>query len=287
VIHIAIEPKTQADQKNLAESLRKLAVEDPSFHVRQDEDTGQTVISGMGELHLEIIVDRLLREFQVDAHVGKPQVAYKETLADAIQTQALYDKPLGGKNAFGKVELRVEPAERGEGCSFTGKLPDGSIPKEFIPAIERGVVEAMQSGPLAGYPVVDLKVKLTGGAFREGESNEMAFKIAASMAVQKGLAEGDMRLLEPMMAVEVITPEESVGDVISDLNTRRGRILGTEFHGNVQIMKVEVPLAEMFGYSTDLRSKTQGRATHSMQFKQYEFVPKNVAREIIERLRGF
>jgi elongation factor G len=287
VIHIAIEPKTQADQEKLSDSLKKLAVEDPSFAVRQDSDTGQTIISGMGELHLEIIVDRLLREFSVDAHVGKPQVAYKETFTVPLDAQAVYDRQLGNKAMFAEVRLRVEPAERGKGVRFKSTVTDGSVPREFVPAVERGVIEALQSGPLAGYPVVDATVTLFKGDFREGESNDLAFKIAASMALQRGMQETKMALLEPLMAVEIVAPDDFLGEVIGDLNTRRGRILGTEIRGRTQIVDAEVPLAEMFGYSTDLRSRTQGRATHTMMFKQYDEVPAGVAKEIISRVRGY
>ena len=287
VIHIAIEPKTQADQEKLSDSLKKLAIEDPSFAVRQDSDTGQTIISGMGELHLEIIVDRLLREFSVDAHVGKPQVAYKETFTVPLDAEAVYDRQLGNKAMFAEVRFRVEPAGRGKGVRFKSTVTDGSVPREFVPAVERGVIEALQSGPLAGYPVVDATVTLRKGAFREGESNDLAFKIAASMALQRGMQETKMALLEPLMAVEIVAPDEFLGEVIGDLNMRRGRILGTEIRGTVQIGDAEVPLAEMFGYSTDLRSRTQGRATHTMMFKQYDEVPAGVAKEIISRVRGY
>ena len=287
VIHIAIEPKTQADQKNLSESLKKLAIEDPSFGVMQDEETGQTIISGMGELHLEIIVDRLLREFQVDAHVGKPQVAYKETIVEEDVFQTTYQRQVGNKTVYAKVKLKVEPAERGSGVSFTSSITDGSVPREFIPAIERGVIEATQSGPIAGYQLVDINFELIDGDFREGESNDMAFKVAASLAVQHGFRDAKLVLLEPLMTVDIVTPEEHIGDVIADLNSRRGRILGTEIKGKLQIVDAEVPLSEMFGYSTDIRSKTQGRATYTMQFRKYEKVPDQVAREIIARIRGF
>ena len=287
VIHIAIEPKTAADQEKLGDSLKKLAIEDPSFHVRQDPDTGQTIISGMGELHLEIVVDRLLREFQVDAHVGKPQVAYKETLAEPATFKEVYERAVGGRAVYAKVELEVSPAERGAGFSFESGIRDGSVPKELIPAIERGAVEATQSGPLAGYPVVDLAVKLVKGAFREGESNDLAFKVAASMAIQKGMQQAKVSLLEPIMAVEIVAPEDFLGDVIADLNGRRGQIQRTEVRGKMQIVDAEVPLAAMFGYSTDIRSRTQGRATYTMQFKQYEVVPEQIAKEIISRIRGY
>jgi elongation factor G len=241
----------------------------------------------MGELHLEIIVDRLLREFSVDAHVGKPQVAYKEAFGGPLEIRETYERQLGSKAMFAAVRLTVEPTERGAGVRFKNAVTDGSVPREFAASVERGAIEALQSGPLAGFPVVDAKVTLVGGSSREGESNDLAFKVVASMALQKGMRETKMVLLEPLMAVEIVAPDEFLGEVIGDLNTRRGRILGTQARAGTQIVDAEVPLAEMFGYSTDLRSRTQGRATHTMQFKQYETVPESVSKEVIARVRGY
>ena len=282
VISIAIEAKTKEDQEKLSMALNKLALEDPSFSVRIDEETGQTIISGMGELHLEIIVDRLRREFKVDCNVGKPQVAYKETITKSTKVEGKYIKQSGGRGQYGHVWLEIEPNERGKGFEFINKITGGVIPKEYIPAVEAGVKEAMERGVLAGYPVVDVKVTLFDGSYHEVDSSEMAFKIAASQAFQEGAKKCNPILLEPIMKVEVTTPEEYMGDVIGDLNSRRAKIQGMDVRGNVRVIKAEVPLATMFGYSTDLRSLTQGRGTFTMQFSHYEPLPQNVAEEIIK-----
>ena len=279
VIAIAIEPKTKVDQERLGGALQRLAAEDPSFRVTTDEETAQTLISGMGELHLEIIVDRLLREFKVDANVGKPQVAYKETIRKAVEQESRFVRQTGGRGQYGHVVLQVEPLEAGKGFEFVDGTKGGVIPREYIPAIEKGVVEAMSSGVLAGYPVVDVRARLTFGSYHDVDSSEMAFKIAGSMAFREAMGKASPVLLEPMMSLEVVTPEDFMGEVISDINRRRGRIVGQEPRGNTQVVSGTVPLAEMFGYATDLRSRTQGRATFTMQFSHYEAVPKGVGPE--------
>ncbi|RME66950.1 MAG: elongation factor G [Nitrospirae bacterium] len=286
VISVAIEPKTKADQEKLSQALQKLAQEDPSFRVSYDEETGQTLISGMGELHLEIIVDRLTREFKVEANVGKPQVAYRETIKTSAKAEGKFIRQTGGRGQYGHVFIEVEPLGQGKGFEFVDKIVGGRIPKEYIPAVEKGVIEAMERGVIAGYPVVDVKVTLYDGSYHEVDSSEMAFKIAASMAFKDAAAKAQPVLLEPIMSVEVVTPEEYMGDVIGDLNARRGKVQGMEKRGNSQVIRSLVPLAEMFGYATDLRSKTQGRATYTMQFSHYEEVPKNIAESIIEKKRG-
>ncbi|BCB95514.1 elongation factor G [Dissulfurispira thermophila] len=286
VIAVAIEPKTKADQEKLSVSLAKLAQEDPSFKVSYDEETGQTIISGMGELHLEIIVDRLMREFKVSANVGKPQVAYKETIKGSAKVEGKFVRQSGGRGQYGHVWLDVEPLERGKGFEFVNKIVGGAIPKEYIPAVEKGIKEAMDSGVLAGYPVVDVRATLFDGSYHEVDSSEMAFKIAGSMAFKEGAKKAQVTLLEPIMSVEVVTPEEYMGDVIGDLNSRRGKIQSMEKRGNSQVIKAMVPLSEMFGYATDLRSKTQGRATYTMQFSHYEDVPKNISDSIVAKAKG-
>ncbi len=287
VIDIAIEPKTVADQEKLGASLAKLAVEDPSFRVRVDSESGQTIIAGMGELHLEIIVDRLLREFKVDANVGKPQVAYRETITREVESEGKYIRQSGGKGQYGHIWLRLAPNEPGKGLHFENEIVGGKVPREFITAAERGVAESMQSGVLAGYPLVDIRVTAFDGSFHDVDSSEVAFKIAGSMALRDGAARAGPALLEPVMACEVVTPEEFMGDVIGDLNARRGKILGMEPKpGGVQVIDAQVPLSTMFGYSTDLRSRTQGRATYTMQFSHYAQVPKAIADELIARVRG-
>jgi elongation factor G len=283
VISIAIEPKTKADQERLGGSLQKLAAEDPSFRIATNQETGQTLISGMGELHLEIIVDRLLREFRVDANVGKPQVAYKETIRKTAEYEEKFVRQTGGRGQYGHCVLRIEPLPAGGGFEFVDGTKGGVIPREYIPAIEKGVREAMESGVLAGYPVVDVKVTVTFGSYHEVDSSEMAFKIAGSMAFKGAMAQASPVVLEPIMSVEVVTPEEFMGDVIGDLNRRRGRIAGQEPRGNTQVISATVPLAEMFGYATDLRSRTQGRATFTMQFSHYEPVPKGVGPETLRQ----
>jgi elongation factor G len=283
VISIAIEPKTKADQERLGGSLAKLAAEDPSFRISTNTETGQTLISGMGELHLEIIVDRLLREFKVDANVGKPQVAYKETVRKAVEHESKFIRQTGGRGQYGHVVLRVEPLAAGGGYEFVDGTKGGVIPREYIPAIEKGVKEAMESGVLAGYPVVDVKSTVTYGSYHEVDSSEIAFKIAGSMAFKEAMAKASPVILEPIMSLEVVTPEEFMGDVISDINRRRGRISGQEPRGNTQVISAVAPLAEMFGYATDVRSRTQGRATFTMQFSHYEPVPKGIGPEALRQ----
>ncbi len=286
VISIAIEPKTQGDQEKLGLSLQRLAQEDPSFAVRIDDETGQTIISGMGELHLEIIVDRLLREFKVEANVGKPQVSYKETILGEAEAEGKYIKQAGGRGQYGHVLLRVTPNELGKGFEFINSLTGDVIPKEFVPAIQKGVVEALDNGVLAGYPVVDVKVEVYGGSFHDVDSSEIAFKIAASMAFKEACRKAGMAMLEPMMDTEVVAPEEFMGDVIGDLNARRGKILNMMPRGHLQVIKALVPLAHMFGYSTDVRSRSQGRATYTMQFARFEQVPKMIADGLVAKILG-
>jgi len=287
VIDIAIEPKTKAEQDKLGQALAKLAEEDPTFRVRTDSETGQTIIAGMGELHLEVIVDRLLREFKVEANVGKPQVAYRETAGKpAERVDMKFARQSGGRGQYGHVVINVLPQQPGDGYEFESKIVGGSIPKEYVPSVDKGIQEALSSGILAGFPVVDVKVELIDGSYHEVDSSEMAFKIAGSMAIKEGLRKASPILLEPMMAVEVVTPEDFMGDVIGDLNRRRGHIENMEPRGNAQVVRAKVPLSEMFGYATDLRSKTQGRAAYTMQFKAYEQVPKSVADEIVSKVGG-
>ncbi len=284
VIDLAIEPLTRADQDKLGTALMKLSEEDPTFRVKTDHETGQTIISGMGELHLEIIVDRLKREFKVEANVGKPQVAYRETILGTAEVEGKYIKQTGGRGQYGHVWIRIKPNEPGKGYQFINSIVGGVIPKEYIPAVDKGIQEAMQSGVLAGYPVVDIVVELFDGSFHEVDSSEMAFKVAASIAFKDACKKAKPVLLEPIMDVEVVTPEDYMGDVVGDLNRRRGRILAMDQRGNAKVIKAEVPLAEMFGYATDLRSFTQGRASYTMQFKHYEQVPTNIANEIISKV---
>ena len=286
VISIAIEPKTKADQEKLGISLSKLASEDPSFRVKTDEETGQTIISGMGELHLEIIVDRLFREFKVDANVGKPQVAYRETISKKVKSEGKFVRQSGGRGQFGHVWLEIEPQEPGKGYEFVDAIKGGVVPREYIPAVDKGIKEALDSGVMAGYPVVDIKVTLIDGSYHEVDSSEMAFKIAGSMGFKEGCHRASPVILEPIMSVEVVVPEDYMGDVIGDLNSRRGRIMGMEGRSGAQVVTAMVPLAQMFGYSTDLRSATQGRATYSMTFDHYEQVPKSVAEEIVAKVKG-
>lgn len=283
VISVAIEPKTSADQDRMSDALHKLAEEDPTFHVRTDQDTGQTIISGMGELHLEVLVDRMLREFRVQARVGKPQVAYRESITQPVErAEYRYVKQTGGRGQYGHVVLELEPAEMGTGITFKNDIVGGVIPKEFIGAVEKGVREAAEAGILAGYPVTDIHVRLYDGSYHEVDSSEMAFKMAASLAFKEGIQKGKPILLEPIMKVEVVIPEEFLGDIIGQLNARRGVILGTEIRpGNTQAIRAMVPLAEMFGYATDLRSATQGRGAFTMEFDHYAQVAENVAKEII------
>ena len=286
VIAVAIEPKTKADEEKLGLSLNRLALEDPTFRVHTDPDTTQTIIAGMGELHLEIIVDRLLREFKVEANVGKPQVAFKETIRRKAQAEGRFVRQTGGRGQYGHVWIEVEPQEPGKGFEFVNKIVGGAIPREFIPAVEKGIREAMESGILAGYPMVDVKVTLTDGSYHEVDSSELAFKIAGSMAFKTACKHAHPVLLEPIMEVEVVVPEEYMGDVIGDLNSRRGRIVAMDARVGSQVIRASVPLAEMFGYATDLRSATQGRATYTMQFARYEEVPAAIAEEIMAKVQG-
>ena len=283
VISIAVEPKSQADQEKMGLALSKLAAEDPSFKVRTDDETGQTIISGMGELHLDIIVDRMKREFKVECNVGNPQVAYRETLRKSVEVEGKFVRQSGGRGQFGHVWLRIEPQEEGAGYEFVNEIVGGVVPKEFIPAVDKGIQEQMRSGVLAGYPVLDVKVTLFDGSYHDVDSSEMAFKIAGSMGFKKGAAEANPVLLEPTMKVEVTTPEDWMGDVVGDINRRRGMIEGMEDGvAGVKIIRAKVPLSEMFGYATDLRSQTQGRASYSMEFFNYSEAPNNVAQAIIE-----
>ncbi len=283
VIHVAVEPKTKADQEKMGIALGKLAQEDPSFRVRTDEESGQTIISGMGELHLEIIVDRMKREFNVEANVGKPQVAYRETIKKAIEQEGKYIRQSGGRGQYGHVKIKIEPREPGEGFEFHNAIVGGIIPKEYIPAVEKGIVEQMENGVIAGYPVVDVKVTLYDGSFHEVDSSEMAFKVAGSMAFKEGAKKATPILLEPIMKVEVVTPEDYMGDVMGDLNRRRGILQGMDENPTGKIINAQVPLSEMFGYATDLRSLSQGRATYTMEFSKYTEAPANIAEAVIQQ----
>ncbi|WP_292993154.1 elongation factor G [Nitrosomonas sp.] len=283
VIHVAVEPKTKVDQEKMGIALNRLAQEDPSFRVRSDEESGQTIISGMGELHLEIIVDRMKREFGVEANVGAPQVAYREAIKKLVEIEGKFVKQSGGRGQYGHVWLRMEPNETGKGFEFIDQIKGGSVPREYIPAVEKGLLETLPSGVLAGYPVVDVKVTLFDGSYHDVDSNENAFKMAASIAFKDGMRKANPVLLEPMMAVEVESPEDFMGNVVGDLSSRRGMIQGMEDVPGFKVIRAEVPLAEMFGYSTALRSATQGRATYSMEFKHYSEAPKNVAEAIINK----
>jgi elongation factor G len=286
VISVAVEPKTKADQEKMGIALGKLAAEDPSFRVHTDEESGQTIISGMGELHLEILVDRMMREFKVEAEVGAPQVAYRESIKNEVEQEYKYAKQSGGRGQFGHVYLRIKPGEAGSGYTFNNEIKGGVIPREFIPAVEKGCEEAMANGILAGYPIEDVEVTLYDGSYHDVDSSEMAFKLAASMGFKEGARKANPAILEPMMKVEVEVPEDFMGDVIGDLNRRRGQVNNMGDRSGNKIVDAFVPLSEMFGYSTDLRSNTQGRATYSMEFDHYEEVPKNVADEIIKKRNG-
>ncbi|MDQ6784146.1 MAG: elongation factor G [Actinomycetota bacterium] len=287
VIHVAVEPKTKVDQDKLSRALQSLSEEDPTFQVHSDEETNQTIIGGMGELHLEVLVDRMLREFRVDANVGKPQVAYRETVKDTVtKVETRYIRQTGGKGQYGHVVLTLEPTGPGGGYEFVDKISGGMIPKEYIPSVDAGIQDAMQSGVLAGYPTVDIRATLTYGSYHDVDSSEMAFKIAGSMCYKDAARKAHPILLEPVMAVEVRTPEDYMGDVIGNISSRRGRVEGMDQLGNTQVVRAQVPLAEMFGYATDLRSRTQGRATYTMQFNSYQEVPTSVATEIVARVRG-
>jgi elongation factor G len=287
VISVAIEPKTKGDQDKLGKALSSLSDEDPTFQVRTDDETGQTIISGMGELHLEVLVDRMMREFNVAANVGKPQVAYRETITKPVERVVLrYVRQTGGRGQYAHVVINVEPTGPGGGYEFVDQIKGGVIPREYIPAVDSGIIEAMEGGVLAGYPLVDLRVTLIDGSYHEVDSSEMAFTIAGSMALKDAAKKAAPVLLEPVMKVEVVTPEDYMGDVIGDLSSRRGRVAGMEQRGNAQVVSATVPLAEMFGYATDLRSATQGRATYTMQFDSYQQVPESIAQEIVARVRG-
>jgi elongation factor G len=284
VISVAVEPKSKSDQDKLGTGLQRLAEEDPTFRVTSDEETGQTLIGGMGELHLEIIVDRLKREFNVDANVGRPQVAYRETVGKKVESiRGKFVRQTGGKGQYGDAVINLEPAGQAEGYEFVDKIVGGVIPREFIKPSEAGMREALENGVLAGYPMVDVKVQLVYGSYHDVDSSEMAFKIAGSMAVKEAARQAHPVLLEPVMEVEVVTPADFLGDVIGDLSSRRGKVGGMTQRGDAQVVSAHVPLAEMFGYSTQLRSMTQGRAVYSMQFDHYEDVPKNIAEEIISK----
>jgi len=286
VIQLAVEPKTKADQEKLGMAIQKLAQEDPTFRVATDPETGQTILSGMGELHLEIIVDRMMREFGVAANVGKPQVAYRETIRKEAEAEGRFVKQTGGHGQYGHVKIRVEPMPTGTGFEFVNEVYGGSIPKEYIKPSEAGIKEALEGGVLAGYPMSDLKVTLYDGSYHDVDSSEIAFKIAGSMALKAAAKRAKPVLLEPIMAVEVVVPEEYMGDVIGDLNSRRGRIEGMELRGTTQIIKSMVPLSEMFGYATELRSRTQGRGSFTMHFGKYEDVPSAIGEEIVNRVQG-
>jgi elongation factor G len=286
VIKVAIEPKTKADQEKMSIALGRLAEEDPTFQVQTNEETGQTEISGMGELHLEVLVDRMMREYKVDANVGRPQVSYRETVrGEAKKVEGRFVRQTGGSGQYGIVYIDIEPAP-GEGFDFVNKIKGGAVPSEFIPAVEKGVEEALPNGVKAGFPMVDVRVTLVDGKYHDTDSSEIAFKVAGSLAFQEAAKRAKPVLLEPVFAVEVVTPEEFMGDVIGDLNRRRGRVEGMEPRGNAQVVKAHVPLSEMFGYATDVRSMTQGRATYTMQFDRYEEVPTNIAERVIEARTG-
>ncbi|MEM1334023.1 MAG: elongation factor G, partial [Actinomycetota bacterium] len=286
VIHVAIEPKTKSDQEKLGKALKSLSDEDPTFRIRTDHETGQTVISGMGELHLEVLVDRMQREFNVEATIGKPQVAYRETITkEALNVEYRHIKQSGGSGQFAVVKINLKP-NPGGGYEFDDQITGGRIPREYIQPTNQGLESALDNGVLAGYSTVDVKVELVDGQYHDVDSSEMAFKLAGQQAFRKAAEMAKPVLLEPIMAVEVVTPEEYMGDVLGDLSSRRGRVGGMEARGNTQVVNAEVPLSEMFGYSTDLRSRTQGRATYTMQFDKYQEVPSNIAEEIVKRVRG-
>jgi elongation factor G len=287
VIHVAVEPKTKADQDKLSKALQALSEEDPTFQVHTDDETAQTVIGGMGELHLEVLVDRMLREFRVDANVGKPQVAYRETITSGVEkVEVRYIRQTGGRGQYGHVVISLDPTGPGGGYEFVDKITGGVVPKEYIPSVDAGIQDALTSGVLAGYPMVDVRATLTFGSYHDVDSSEMAFKIAGSMALKEAAKRAKPVLLEPIMHVEVVTPDDYLGDVVGDLNKRRGRVEGMDQRGTSQVIRAQVPLSEMFGYATDLRSRTQGRATYTMQFHSYQQVPENISKEIVARVRG-
>jgi elongation factor G len=286
VIHVAIEPKAKADSDKLAEALAKLSEEDPTLRVATNEETGQNIISGMGELHLEIVIERMRREYKVEANIGKPQVAYKETIRKKVTAEGKFIRQSGGRGQYGHVVIELEPNEKGKGFEFENGIVGGVIPREYIRPVEQGIAEAMRNGVLAGYPVEDVKVRLFDGSFHAVDSSEMAFKVAGSMAFKNAARKADPAILEPIMAVEVVTPEEYMGDVMGDLNSRRGKIVGMSPRKDAQVIKSLVPLAEMFGYSTILRSMTQGRAIYSMELSHYDEAPKSISDQIIEKVKG-
>lgn len=286
VISVAIEPKTKADQDKMGIALNKLAEEDPTFRTRTDQETGQTIISGMGELHLEIIVDRMVREFKVEANVGKPEVAYKETIRNKVKAEGKFVRQSGGRGQYGHVWVEFEPLERGAGYVFENKIVGGVVPREYVAPVDAGIKEAMLNGVVAGYPMIDIKATIVDGSYHEVDSSEMAFHIAGSMALKNGANKANPTLLEPIMKVEVVVPEEYMGDIMGDINSRRGRIEGMESRAGAQVIRGFVPLAEMFGYATSLRSRTQGRGTYTMEFSSYEEVPRSVAAEIIAKNKG-
>ncbi len=283
VISVAVEPKTKSDQEKMGLALQRLAKEDPSFRVSTDQESGQTIIAGMGELHLEIIVDRMKREFKVEANVGKPQVAYRETIRAKVEQEGKFVRQSGGRGQYGHVWLKIEPQEEGKGYEFVNGIVGGAVPREYIPAVDKGVKEALEGGVIAGYPVVDIKVTIFDGSYHDVDSNEMAFKIAGSMAVKEGVRKAKPVLLEPIMKVEVVTPEDYYGDIVGDLNRRRGQIIGMEDSVSGKVVTAEVPLAEMFQYSTSMRSMSQGRATYTMEFAKYMEVPNNVAEAVMKK----
>jgi elongation factor G len=282
VISVAVEPKTKVDQEKMGFALQRLAKEDPSFRVHTDAESGQTIISGMGELHLEIIVDRMKREFKVDANVGKPQVAYRETIKESVESEGKFVRQSGGRGQYGHVWLKIEPQESGKGYNFVNGIVGGAVPREFIPAVDKGVQEAVQTGVIAGYPIVDVKVTIFDGSFHDVDSNEMAFKIAGSMGFKEGFRKANPVLLEPIMKVEVVTPEDYYGDIVGDLSRRRGQIVSMEDSPSGKVVTAEVPLAEMFQYSTSMRSMSQGRANYTMEFEKYMEVPSNVAAAVMK-----
>ena len=286
VIAVAVEPKSKADQERMGIALSKLAQEDPSFRVRTDEETVQTIIAGMGELHLEIIVDRMLREFKVSCNVGAPQVAYRETISKSVETEGKFVRQSGGRGQYGHVWLRLEPLARGQGYKFENAVVGGVVPKEFIPAVDKGVQEQMGNGVLAGFPLVDMKVTIFDGSYHDVDSSELAFKIAGSIGLRTGVLDAEPVLLEPIMKVEVTTPEDYMGDVIGDLNRRRGVVHGMDDENGSMVIHAEVPIGEMFGYATDLRSATQGRASYSMEFKKYSEAPANITQAVIKKVKG-
>jgi len=283
VIAVAVEPRTKVDQEKMGMALQRLAKEDPSFRVHTDQESGQTIISGMGELHLEIIVDRMKREFKVEANVGKPQVAYRETVRATVEQEGRFVRQSGGRGQYGHVWIKLEPQEPGKGYEFVNGIVGGVVPKEYIPAVDKGIREAMENGVIAGYPVVDIKATLFDGSYHEVDSNEMAFKIAGSMALKDAVRKASPVLLEPIMKVEVVTPDEYYGDIIGDLNRRRGQVMGMDDSPSGKVVTAEVPLAEMFGYATTVRSLSQGRATFTMEFAKYMEVPNNVAEAVMKK----